>query len=540
MARICYLTTVMTSFRGVISSSNSITSNGIIKQLTRISAACLILFTLTSHLFGKTIIVNQGESINDKMGSLQPGDTLLVRAGTYNEGLSLPRNGSPGQNIVMMAYPEEQPVIAASDPLLNANKNYWLIKGIIFDNENTDSDAIEITGHHITFRDCEFRNGQRDGIEGSKTSHNITIENCLIHDFIWEPGSDAHGIVLDPGAHDWKILNSTIYNCGGDCIQLFAEDETPIADYSKNITISGNIFYTTLGEESENALDFKGVDGCLVDGNELYGFENKAWVVQKGCRNITASNNFIHDSDRGAEFRGEANKSQENIRLIRNVFYNIRNFYALKFDDVSNVEILNNTLVNISASSFRVEEQGINGGVIRNNLMYNCESAAIKATFNVQSDHNGWFNADAGGMQGAGDITGSDPQFTNKANAGYDLQANSPARDKGIDVGLPFVGSKPDLGAFEFGDVSTPVELTSFSVQKAQNGALLQWQTAFERNLLGFDIERKTNSKSFAKVSFISSRSNTSGNGQYEFMDKNISEGRYAYRLKQIDLDGSF
>lgn len=413
--------------------------------------AALLTLIFLGDLCAGTQEVKPGESINAKLSTLQPGDTLLVRSGTYAEAISLPRSGAAGKPIVLQAYPGEKPVIAVTGTMLNADQDYWVIRGLIFDHLGGASDAVKIRGRFITLSHCELRNGKRDGIDGASSSSDITIENCTIHNFVWQAGNDAHGIVINAGATRWKIINNTIYNCGGDAIQLYASDKTEIANYSKDITISGNILYTTLGADSENALDFKGVDGCLVDGNEMYGFENKAWVTQKGCRNITGSNNFIHDSQRGIEFRGEGGKSQMNIRLVRNVIYNIRQYYAIKFDDVANVEILHNTLANIAAKSFRIEGEGLRGGVIRNNLIYNSGSVSISGPFNCQVGHNGWFNAKAKAMQGEGDLTGSDPFFKNAVQANFELQASSPARDAGVNLGQPFVGNNPDLGAFEFG-----------------------------------------------------------------------------------------
>jgi len=510
---------------------------------TWIAVICFLSFLLAAWIvnsFAASVEVRPGQSINKKLDSLQPGDTLVVRAGTYSEGISLPRSGAPGKRIVIMAYPGERPLIATSETMLTLDEDYWLIKGLVFDHQGASRDAIKISGRNITLRNCVIRNGKRDAIDGDGGSENITIDNCVIHDFVWEPGRDAHGIVVSPGARRWKITNNTIYNCGGDCVQIYADDGTPVEDYAKDFTIAGNIFYTTLGDASENALDFKGMDGCLVDGNEMYGFENKAWVVQKGCRNITGSNNIIHDSQRGIEFRGEGGKSQENIRLIRNVLYNIRQYYAIKFDDVTNVEVLNNTLANISASSFRIEEQGIRGGMIRNNLIYDSGSAKVSGTFDCQSDHNGWFNANGSDMSGSGDVTANDPMFVNAANANFELRAGSPARDKGIDVGLPFTGSRPDLGAFEFSDASTPVELTSFSVAPFENALVLRWRTAFERSLRGFEIERRSNGSGFTKIAFVPAENRNRAGGEYEYVDRDADRGVHGYRLKQMDLDGSF
>jgi hypothetical protein len=417
-------------------------------------AGLLTICTLTfvQYLFANTVVVKPGDNLSAKLATLQPGDTLLLRGGNYNEKLILPRSGSLGKLITIRAYPGEKPVLSASGAMLNLNKNYWLIEGLIFDHQKDSTDAVPVSGSNNIIRRCEFRNGARDCFDGDGNSRNNVIENCTIRDFVWKPGNDAHGIVLDPGARGWIIRNNMIYNCGGDCIQLYADDKTNVANYSKNITISGNIFYTTLGGNSENALDFKGVDSCLVEANEMYGFANKAWVTQKGCRNIIGRYNRIHDSQRGMEFRGEGGKTQANIRLYKNILYNIQDYYAIKFDGVANAELANNTIANVKATCFRVEGQGLQGGYFRNNLIYQTESPSISGPFNFQADHNGWFNTPPKNLSGAGDRTGDEPRFANAAAFDFTLQANSPAIDAGVNVGLAFKGAAPDLGAHELGE----------------------------------------------------------------------------------------
>jgi hypothetical protein len=434
----------------------------------------LLAFTPSPQLFaGSVVTAKPGDNLSAKLAMLQPGDTLLLRGGTYSDGISLPRSGSAGMLLTIRAFPGEKPIISTGNAVLSLNKDYWLIEGIVFDHQKNASDAVPVSGSNNLVRRCEFRNGQRDCFDGKGSSRNNVIENCIIRDFVWKPGSDAHGIVLNPGARGWIIRNNTIYNCGGDCIQLYADDSTKVADYIKNLTIAGNIFYTTLGSASENALDFKGVDSCLVEANEMYGFANKAWVVQKGCRNITARFNVIHDSQRGMEFRGEGGKTQADIRLLKNILYNIQDYYAVKFDGVANVEMANNTIANINATCLRIEGKGVQGGYFRNNLIYQAQAPSLAGTFDCQFDHNGWFQAAAKSLSGTGDRSGNDPLFTNAAKFDFTLQANSPAIDAGVKVGLAFKGAAPDLGAQEFGDVPLSVDDEAQGVLPPQRFDLL-------------------------------------------------------------------
>lgn len=57
------------------------------------------------------------QTVQRAVDALNAGDRLLVRAGTYRETVTFPRDGEPGAPIVVMAYPGEQPVISGLEPL---------------------------------------------------------------------------------------------------------------------------------------------------------------------------------------------------------------------------------------------------------------------------------------------------------------------------------------------------------------------------------------------------------------------------------------
>ncbi len=487
-----------------------------------------------------TTIVKSGERISDYLSALQPGDTLMVRAGVYSESLSMPTSGEPGRPIVLMAYPGERPVVQSATQILSINKKYWVIDGFVFDHQNASNDAFKITSNaaFVVLRNCEVRNGKRDAFDISGGAGDITIENNVIHDFVWQPGSDAHGVVTNPGAARIHILSNVIYNCGGDCIQLYASNSDPISSYAHEIEIRGNTLYTTLGADSENALDFKGVDGAVVADNEIYGFANKAVVVQKGCSNLTFEGNVVHDSQRAMEFRGEGGKTQKNHNIRKNLIYNISDYYAVKFDGVENVEFVNNTIAFVNATGLRVEGLGVTGGRFQNNLFYQTGKPTIKAAFQVTLGHNGWFGVSAGSMAGSGDVSAADPGFVNVQQFDFHLKANSPAVDAGVDVGLSFTGSAPDLGAYEFGEATTSVQLVEFAAQWRKDAVELVWQTRAETALFGYAVERSRDGKSFQSIGFVRARNTASGANRYSYRDAEPAAGTYYYRLRILEVDG--
>jgi hypothetical protein len=94
------------------------------------------------------------------------------------------------------------------------------------------------------------------------------------------------------------------------------------------------------------------------------------------------------------------------------------------------------------------------------------------------------------------------------------------------------------------GSNSLPVELTSFAVINNSRNVQINWVTGTEKNCSNFEIERamvRTNSESLAwvKVGSVSASGTSTSPKSYSYTDKNIQSGKYQYRLKMIDYDGS-
>ena len=99
-----------------------------------------------------------------------------------------------------------------------------------------------------------------------------------------------------------------------------------------------------------------------------------------------------------------------------------------------------------------------------------------------------------------------------------------------------------------------PVELISFCAYSKENLVCLAWSTSTELNNFGFEIERKSlnvetghalspQNPTYAAwdlIGFVSGAGNSNSVKEYSFIDKDIKRGKYQYRLKQIDNDGTF
>ncbi len=99
-------------------------------------------------------------------------------------------------------------------------------------------------------------------------------------------------------------------------------------------------------------------------------------------------------------------------------------------------------------------------------------------------------------------------------------------------------------GIYQF----VPVELVSFTAMVNFNDVQLKWVTATETNNRGFDVEKRIiGSKQYAlgndawrSIGFVEGKGTTTEAQSYSFADEEVMTGRYQYRLKQIDFDGSY
>jgi hypothetical protein len=85
-----------------------------------------------------------------------------------------------------------------------------------------------------------------------------------------------------------------------------------------------------------------------------------------------------------------------------------------------------------------------------------------------------------------------------------------------------------------------PVELTSFTGDYNDGVVNLKWITSTETNNHGFEVERRTDYSAFESIGFVTGNGTSTNRVTYNFIDDNLSSNRYYYRLKQIDLDGTF
>ena len=105
------------------------------------------------------------------------------------------------------------------------------------------------------------------------------------------------------------------------------------------------------------------------------------------------------------------------------------------------------------------------------------------------------------------------------------------------DVQLP----TPPEGYVGWGTI-IPVELMSFSVKNQGNNAVLAWKTASEKDNAYFAVERSFDGQNFVEIGRVKGSGTTSTPMSYGYVDKDLSNGTFYYRLRQVDTnqDGKY
>ncbi|MCK5604862.1 right-handed parallel beta-helix repeat-containing protein, partial [Candidatus Pacearchaeota archaeon] len=230
------------------------------------------------------------KTLNYALPRLKPGDTLYIRAGVYTTNLVLneDNSGEPENPITVTAFQEED-ITLDNSAIRFFGANWWVLNGLKFNNVmrhgisigegGSSSNQGRVTlSHHITVRNCEFTNGNREGI-AIHNGDDILVDNCYF--FNLRSGvadMDLVGIDVYYLGHRITIQNSRFHNIGSDGVHIgtfWYKDGANITD----ISILNNEFWVDrpysgpFGNVGENGVDIKGTPGpVLISGNIFHGF----------------------------------------------------------------------------------------------------------------------------------------------------------------------------------------------------------------------------------------------------------------------------
>jgi hypothetical protein len=137
-------------------------------------------------------------------------------------------------------------------------------------------------------------------------------------------------------------------------------------------------------------------------------------------------------------------------------------------------------------------------------------------------------------ISGTWDAWGSDDRGVNANNAS--VTTNAPNQDVYM-----YLDKNTGRITSTIIDGLLPVELNSFTASVKNDFVILNWTTATEKNSSSFEVEKKqADINTWQKIASVKAADLSNSPRNYSYADKNVTTGKYNYRLKMVDNDGSF
>ncbi|GLR19603.1 right-handed parallel beta-helix repeat-containing protein [Portibacter lacus] len=538
----------------------------------------LLLFILlgTTSIFSQIYVAADGDdanpgSISQPLESIQkaqelasPGDTVFIRGGLYQvredqvskiqQDLfacvsSLDKSGLPGQTIKYWAYPGETPIFDFSDVALADHRmvGIWVDRGT----EYIHIKGLEMTGMQVTITShtesyCIYSQGDNNIFEAISMHDNIGTAlrhfrggnnlflNCDAyrnHDNVSEDGkgsnTDGFGCHPNPGSTGNVFRGCRAWFNSDDGFDIIRADEAVLFENCW-------AFYNGFSSDFQS----------LGDGNGFkaggYAYDTADKIPNPVPRNTVRFCIAV---------RNKASGFYSNHHLAGNDWYN-------------NSAYLNNSNFNmVNRESPESDDIWVDGydHVLKNNLSYKpygfgSHTAYIDTTQNT-SEYNSFSLP----------ITLTDDDFisldhsllTSPRNSDGSLPAidfmrpseGSAINDAGVDIGFPFYGNAPDLGAIETNYLSSIETLEEKVNDKI---ALLKNYPNPFNSLTNFhytltesgNIDLSIYNISGQKIRTLTKQFQSAGtftvswNGENDF-GQSVDAGLYFYRLNISNSTGS-
>lgn len=379
------------------------------------------------------------------LSALAPGDTIYIRGGTY----ALSTQVKPGKTattanpIRLWAYPGEQPVLdfapmSGSNKALDVRRDYWHVRGLRI--KNAPSNGIFVGGL------------------------GVIIEGCIIHD------CNNDGLVL--GSTSVRATNALILNCdsyrnyevgsGGNNGDGFA---------AKDGCWTGNVFRGCRAwDNADDGWDFYNNDrGVVLEGCWAFANGFDRWGVGAGW---TGNGN-------GFKLGGEGTAGEHTLTNCI-AFGNRSKGFDHNNGDAGQT-MVNCTSYNNGAANFSFYETPSKGTLLRNVFINNASLGVVLTNLAANSLQisNSWqltpvTAADFASLNTLVATNARNEDYSLPANNLFRLAPGSALIDRGLNVGLPFNGDAPDLGAFEFDVITPPPVLQLFAPGWTNSGFVLR------------------------------------------------------------------
>jgi poly(beta-D-mannuronate) lyase len=333
-------------------------------------------FHFCVSLSARNIIVANGEELKKANNAARPGDTIVLRNGTWtNVVMKLNCSGSEEQPIVFKAQTAGKVIIAGISQV-RLGGNYIVLDGLLFTNGYSPSSAV------IDFR-----------ISSDQLANHCRVTNCVINDFnkpkrmsedYWISFSGKNNrmdhcsffnkknlgvllaVILDSDQsrenfhsidHNYFGIRPPLGSNGGEIIRIGVSEH---CQYNSNTQVKDNFFEYCDGETEVVSIK----SGSNVVSNNVFKECQGSVVLRHGNNNTVTNNLFLGN---GKTATGGVRIINRGQWVINNFFYKCRgesfrsplaimngipNSPANRYVQVTDAVVMNNTFVDCAPASF--------------------------------------------------------------------------------------------------------------------------------------------------------------------------------------------
>jgi len=505
-------------------------------------------------------------TIQAGVNAANAGDTVLVRAGTYNEAVSFPRSGSLATGYITL--------LAETGAILDGTGKGQL--GVYINSKN----YIRVIGLEVqNFRGA----GTPIGISVRGSSSNVQILNNKVHN-IENANDNAHGIafygttatpmtnilvdgnevrncllgqseslVLNGNVTNFIVSNNVVHdndNIGIDFIGF--EGVGPAgSDQARNGVCTDNTVYNISTFTNPTYGGDRNADGIYVDGganitierNTVYtcdiGIELASEHAGKNTQDITVRNNFVSGSYQANIMAGGYDDNRGNavnIVIANNTTYQGRDGeLALQFN-CNNITIKNNIFYGRAGQDY-LQEWGTNNTniMVSNNLYFGQSTTSPGSWADARARYaNPRLSAAPGNMH----LLSTSPAIDAGLALGNDGSGNPLSGSLDIDKEARVAGVAIEIGADEYAS-TLPVDWVNFEAVRKEEAVVLTWQTSMEQNNNYFEVLSCTDisKENWQAIGRVKGAGNSKTMQFYTWTDYPPIGVNY-YRIRQVDIDG--
>jgi hypothetical protein len=459
--------TSLSAYSGTIDNSGGSAAVSITLSGTGVDSATFAIQTIYvsptgSEDTGKGTFDSPYKSVANSALKLRAGGVLILRGGVYNPD-SIVIKDATMHNLTFKAYPGETPTIrhGSYDGII-LYASYCTIDGIAAD--SAVHNGIHIMGHYNVIKNCDFHHNGDAGLKlGAHLEYKYprcdSIINCDAHD---NYDSGTNGGNADGFAAKWAVGSGNyFYGCrawnnADDGWDLWMADSTIVIE---------NCWCIANGTVPAHTAAAGNGNGFKVGGNKV--------CVHHEVKNCLAL--YGYGSSGGKGFDQNSNAAGHTI--LNCTSYN-NEFLDFNFPLAATAgeNIIKNCIAYLSTSKPALIS--IKSGDVTNDSWL--------TGFSVSAAD--FVSLDTAGLRGARQSDGSLPVVT----FGH-LKSTSAFINTGVDVGLTYNGSAPDLGCFEYSSASTAVNSAeTASSQPAKFQLNQNYPNPFNPStIISFTVEQK-------------------------------------------------